>query len=137
MSWLNDSVTREMSFRGSELAWPDFWRRFLVQARPLLMVPAHFLCAPDPVAYVRFNKPDMAGEIDYTAGVSLVVAPEERRKGYGRRALELAHLLLESYRYLRAVALVKPENVASRNLFRRLGYAESWERNPVEFVKVL
>jgi RimJ/RimL family protein N-acetyltransferase len=66
-----------------------------------------------PVGTVRLDR-GLCGD---AWEVSINVAPDERRKGYGRRMLELA--MVPGRRY---VAEIKPENAASLRLFSRIGF---------------
>ena len=57
--------------------------------------------------------------------VSVAAAPDMRNKGYGTQALKLATgtLMREIPSVSRAIAYIRPENVASKQAFASAGYA--------------
>ncbi|WP_396652665.1 GNAT family N-acetyltransferase [Microbacterium sp. AK031] len=115
--WRNDESARRQSRTREALEW-DTHRSWLQEAitdphRKLLIVESE----NEPIATVRW---DRRAPIDWE--VSVTIAPQHRRKGYGRRVLSEAEAALTFDPPLRMVADIHIDNGASRRLFSAAGY---------------
>ena len=121
LRWRNDEAVRAMSHSMREVAPAEHaaWlARVLADPdRTLLVVERE----GEPVGTVRFDRE--GGE----ATISATVAPEQRGRGVGVRAIrESTELELAARPELGwAVALVKAENAASQRAFERAGYVRA------------
>lgn len=118
--WANDPVVRAWAFDASPITWEEHCRWFAgKRANPGC---AMYLILRDgaPAGQVRFDvQPDGAAEIDIS------LAPEARGRGLGAEALERACEAFELLGKARVlIAVVKPDNAASRRVFTRAGFAE-------------
>jgi UDP-2,4-diacetamido-2,4,6-trideoxy-beta-L-altropyranose hydrolase len=120
LDWANDPDTRRNAFSQQRIT-PEghhmwFAARLADPSNCLMAIVESGLGAA--VGQVRF---DRVGQ-DWT--ISYVVAPPFRGRGLGRRILELAMpMATEAAPSAGFIALVKPENAASKRIFQRLGFA--------------
>jgi spore coat polysaccharide biosynthesis predicted glycosyltransferase SpsG/RimJ/RimL family protein N-acetyltransferase len=121
LAWRNDPSVRAVSHATHEVAPAEHaaWlERVLADPdRALLVVERE----GRPVGTVRFDREGAE------ATISVTVAPEQRGRGVGVRAIrESTELELAARPQLdRVVALVKAENAASQRAFERAGYVRS------------
>ena len=119
-NWRNDPVTRQGFFDQDEIPWEEhrewFERKLMNQDCIWYLVDDG---AGNAVAQVRFDI-----ENDGDAMVSVAAAPNMRNRGYGTEALKLSTstLMREVPRVSRAIAYIRPENVASKRAFANAGY---------------
>lgn len=131
LAWRNDPQTRAMSVSASEVTG-DEHRAFL--AASVDSADRSLFVAEDrgrPIGTVRLDR-----EPDGTSTVSLTVAPEERRKGYATALLRAAEVEAARGGAMRLVAVLRPDNGASRKAFEAAGYRGfvDIERNGVALV---
>lgn len=117
LAWRNDPHTRAMSVSDEEIT-AEQHRAFLVASldsadRLLFIAEAE----GQPVGTLRLDRLPGA-----TLEVSLTVAPEERRRGYSASLLRAAEVEASRLGATRLVAVLRPENVASRKAFEGAGY---------------
>lgn len=119
--WANDPVVREASFSSDPIPWPTHQAWF---EQKLADPPCRIYVGLDredrPVGQVRF---DFSGPAEAT--VSIVVAAEWRGHGFGSLLLSLGQTRLTRDCVDAVHALIKPENVASRQTFVKAGYREA------------
>lgn len=125
--WANDPTTRANSFNSAPLDWDAhviWWREALESPRRL----AWLLVVDDrPVASIRFE------EFGDEAKISLQVAPDQRGKGYGHRAVVEATERYVSTTSRRVIAEIRPENRASIATFAKSGYVMIDSGDPLRF----
>jgi len=116
--WANDATTREVSFSSAPIAWETHqaWLKTKLADRDV----RYYIAVGeqgDPVAQIRF-------ELKHgRAVVSVSVAPQERRKGYGERVLLVgAEELWASSNASSIDAYIKPDNAVSVRTFAAVGY---------------
>lgn len=118
--WANDPDTRRNAFStapipyAEHLAWLE--GRLRSEATSIWI----FSHGPAPVGQVRF---DLTGDV---AEISIVVAPEQRGRGYGKAMLPEAVRRLREERgeAVRPRALVLKQNARSLKLFEACGFRE-------------
>lgn len=118
--WVNDPVTRQMSFSTAQIPWEDhlswFKKRLLSESCRLSLALTH---EGAPAGQVRL---DLEAR---TATLSLSIAPEERRNGYATKLARLAASDALNDGWCDEVyAWVKPDNIASLQTFRKAGFEE-------------
>jgi RimJ/RimL family protein N-acetyltransferase len=119
--WANDTAVRSMAFHREPIPWESHQRWF---AARLASARSHLFVLEDaeskPVGQIRFDE----GE-DGVFEIDLSIASGHRGSGIGQDLLSKGEALLrQRARVSRLRALVKLENTASLNLFRRAGYDE-------------
>ncbi len=113
--WANEPETRANSFHQEEISWEEHteWYGRVMQAEDVLLyIAMDFM---KPVGQVRLNIEDNAGRISYS------VDEECRGDHLGQRMLALLEKETAG-KVTRLVAQVKPDNMASRQNFEKLGY---------------
>lgn len=119
LAWRNDPLTRAMSVNAEEVT-ADRHRAFLAAVlasdQQLLFIAES---EGRPVGTLRLDR-----ELDGTLEVALTVAPEERRKGYSPALLRAADAEAARLGATRVVAVLRPDNVASRKAFEAAGYRD-------------
>ena len=119
LAWRNDPQTRAMSVSAAEVT-ADEHRAFLAAS---LASSDRFLFVAEaegrPVGTLRLDR-----EPNATFAVSLTVAPEERRKGYSAALLRAADAEAARLGARRLVAVLRPDNAASRKAFETAGYRD-------------
>lgn len=119
LAWRNDPQTRAMSVSSAEVT-ADEHRAFLAAS----------LASSDRLLFVAEAEGRAVGtlrldrEPGATFAVSLTVAPEERKKGYSLSLLRAADAEALKSGGRRLVAVLKPENAASRRAFEDAGYRD-------------
>lgn len=117
LAWRNDPQTRAMSIDTAEVSPTDHqaWlaRSLTSKERWLFIAETE----DKPVGSVRLDAEGPA-----SLEVSLTVAPGERGKGYGVALLRAAEAEAHALGAVRLVAVLKPENTASRRAFEAAGY---------------
>jgi RimJ/RimL family protein N-acetyltransferase len=116
--WAHDPVARAASFHRNAISREDHDRWFAERlADPKSVIYIGEKAAGEPVGIVRFQ---INGE---SAVLSVNVAPEFRRQGWGRELIALStHSLVRAGSVRRVDAFVKPENQASARLFEASGF---------------
>jgi UDP-2,4-diacetamido-2,4,6-trideoxy-beta-L-altropyranose hydrolase len=116
--WAHDPVARAASFHRAAISREDHDRWFAERlADPNSVIYIGEKAAGEPVGIVRFQ---INGE---SAVLSVNVAPEFRRQGWGRELIALStHSLVRAGSVRRVDAFVKPENQASARLFEASGF---------------
>ena len=116
--WANDEVTRKASYSQANISWDEHVRWFDSMQRE---EKHKFYIAANgckkPVGQIRFV---LDGN---DAIVSFSVAPESRRRGYGKEILiKAAKKLFDETTVEQILAYVKSENVLSFRVFQRAGF---------------
>jgi len=117
--WANDPDVRPVSFVTEPISWERHREWFNSKLRdPNAVLYLAVDCEDIPAGQVRF-------QIDNTrAAVSISLAPPFRGKGYGKVVLAMAAEDLFRTTGVKTIdAYVKPNNLPSRQLFTRAGYA--------------
>jgi len=118
--WANDAETRRNAFSKSTIPFEEHFawleRRLRSDATRIWI----FSDGDDPVGQVRF---DIEGD---RAEVDIAVAPDRRRRGYGRAMLAGAIRRLRAERgdRVRPTASVLEDNTRSLRMFRACGFKE-------------
>ena len=123
--WRQDPITLASSCHSMPQAWENFWEEFryqYFQLRELSL--AVVRSAEKRVAYVRFRPCSLYKESSFvrTREISILVCPSMRGRGYGYQTLLRAEKLALENGIHRLVAYIRPENEASKELFRKAGY---------------
>ncbi|GHU85118.1 hypothetical protein FACS1894198_2350 [Clostridia bacterium] len=138
-TWVNDEVTRRNSFNSKiidheeHLRWlkniledgqKDFWLLCLGGGK-----------VEQSIGQIRFEYDKDNVTISYS------IAPEYRRRGFGKLIIELGESeLVDEHRHLgisKITAKVKPDNIASCKIFNTLGYSRTNKGDLVLFEKML
>lgn len=113
--WVNDAAVRASAFESAPVAWATheawFARRLADPASALFVMEAHGL----PVGQVRFEQSGGEATIDYT------LDPLVRGRGWAARLIKAGMQSAGSERFR---AEVRPGNVASLAVFRKMGFRE-------------
>lgn len=113
--WANETQTRANSFHQEKISWEDHteWYDRVMQAEDVLLyIAMDFM---KPVGQVRLNIEGGVGRISYS------VDEECRGDHLGQKMLALLEKEA-SGKVTRLIAEVKPDNMASRRIFEKLGY---------------
>lgn len=127
--WTNEPETRANSFHQEKISWEEHsgWYDRMMQAEDVLIyIVMDFM---RPVGQVRLNIEDGAGRISYS------VDEECRGDHLGQKMLSLLEKEA-SGKVARLVAEVKPDNLASRRNFEKLGYELDREQDDSNQEKV-
>jgi UDP-2,4-diacetamido-2,4,6-trideoxy-beta-L-altropyranose hydrolase len=118
-AWANDPEVRRQAIRTEEIALETHRRWFEIK----LAAPESELfvmCAGDlPVGQIRFDREAGEARIDYS------IDPLFRGRGWAARLVALGMQGMQGHGPVSFRAEVKDRNLASRAVFRRLGYTES------------
>lgn len=128
--WANESETRANSFHQEKISWEEHsgWYDRMMQAEDVLIyIVMDFM---KPVGQVRMNIEDDAGRISYS------VDEECRGDHLGQKMLALLEKEAAG-KVTRLVAEVKPDNLASRRNFEKLGYELYGEQDDSDQEKVI
>jgi len=128
--WRNDPETRRMSFSMDEISWEshkDWFEQILRHPGREIYI-GEILPDRIPFGELRF---DILENRD--TEINIVISPDWRRKGLGR-ILILNGIQTFSSRHPdihKIIALIKPENTASKKLFEHCGFSYV-DTHPVE-----
>lgn len=128
--WANESETRANSFHQEKISWEEHsgWYDRMMQAEDVLIyIVMDFM---KPVGQVRLNIEDDAGRISYS------VDEECRGDHLGQKMLALLEKEAAG-KVTRLVAEVKPDNLASRRNFEKLGYELYGEQDDSDQEKII
>jgi len=121
--WANDPETRRASFSSDPILWETHtqWLSTILNSDC-----HHIYIAQDekgaPVGQIRFETEGTQ------ATLSIVVAPESRGKGYGKKITQAGSTYLFTNPEIQMIhAYVKLDNAASINLFIKTGFREEKE----------
>ncbi len=117
LAWRNDPQTRAMSIDSNEVTIESHraWlARTLASTESSLFVAEH---DGRGLGTIRLDAHGVA-----CLEVSLTIAPEERGKGYALALLRAAEAIALARGAVRLVAVIKPENTASRRAFEAAGF---------------
>ena len=120
LDWANDPATRRNSFNTELISWETHCRWFSARLYDSAACSFYIIATTDgaEVGQVRFEKEPRAWEIHYS------MAPVFRGRGLGQSLLEAAIQRLCSERDVPLIrGRVRCDNVPSRRLFERLGFA--------------
>lgn len=116
--WRNDPVTRAASFSPGEIPWEAhlrWYRDFLADPKHLILIG---LEEGEPIGVVRFDEKKPA-----EAEVHLIVAPEARGRGLGRKLMTAACDYASRTRgFDRILASIKESNAATRRICAAAGF---------------
>jgi RimJ/RimL family protein N-acetyltransferase len=121
--WVNDPLTRQMSFLKAPIPWENhlswFEKRLHSESCRLLLG----LIQEQPVGQARLELENRV------ATLSLSIAPTERGHGYAPKLARLAasDALTDGW-CEKVYAWVKPDNIASLQTFRKAGFKEQGEQ---------
>ncbi len=121
--WANEPAARAASGNREPIAWDHHlaWLATRLDSSDAAIFIAHSP-AGRPLGTIRFE----TGDGWASARLSYSVAPEARGHGVGRALLALGPEILARTRpTTELVALVRPDNAASRHLFETSGWAEA------------
>lgn len=116
--WANDPIVRQNSFQTEEIPY-DVHREWFDRMMENRNIVQYILMnGEEPVGQIRLMIDGDTAEIGYS------ISALHRRKGYGRRILQL---ILEKVKrkypeIKKLIAKVKPTNIASKKLFESEGY---------------
>lgn len=113
--WANETQTRANSFHQEKISWEDHvkWYDFMMHSEDAqLYIAMDFM---KPVGQIRLNIENRVGRISYS------VDEECRGEHLGQKMLALLEKETAG-KVTRLIAEVKPENMASRKNFEKLGY---------------
>jgi len=126
-SWANNPDARAASFHSAEIPWEEHSQWF-----------ARRLADPQSVIYIGENLTgEEIGEVRFQLEgekgiLSILVAPQFRRAGWGKDLIVFSIRALARARGLRRVdAYVKPDNRASIRLFESIGFRRSMHESQV------
>ena len=121
LDWRNESSARSASFQSHSVSWPEHeaWlSRTLADNQVDLWIVE---LEDEAVGQMRFNF-DSGGD---EATISISLAPEFRKRGWGTTIIEAACRKTFHNRDIESIsALVKPANSASVRAFERAGFAD-------------
>jgi RimJ/RimL family protein N-acetyltransferase len=116
--WANHSYTRKYAFNQGFISREEHSRWFTGKIEDQNCIYKLLIRGDEPVGSIRFDIKGEEGLISY------LIAPDQIRKGYGKKILELALLSIEMERtdikYIKG--LVKKKNIASIKVFEKLGF---------------
>jgi RimJ/RimL family protein N-acetyltransferase len=117
LAWRNDPQTRAMSIDAAEVTNDQHraWLAKTIEREDRLLFAAEH--AGRAIGSVRLDAHGVA-----CFEVSLTVAPAERGKGYAVALLRAAEAIALARGAVRLVAVIKPENTASRRAFEAAGF---------------
>lgn len=124
LTWRNDPVTLSMSYHQTPKQWPAFLDEFSEKYFADDLPPVFGLIEGVRVGFLRFRRYPEPLPAQYTPAcdISIMVAPEQRGKGYGRSLIALGTQFIHERGWHYVVAEVKPDNTTSARLFSALGY---------------
>ncbi|MEE8451910.1 MAG: UDP-2,4-diacetamido-2,4,6-trideoxy-beta-L-altropyranose hydrolase [Thermoguttaceae bacterium] len=139
--WANDPAVRAVSFSEEPIPWASHEQWFADKLRD---PHSHLFIGCDendtPVGQVRFDRAADRVEDD-CAVISISIAPEHRQAGYGVSLIDAAVAEVFRRTALRKIlALAKPNNEASKRLFRKARFEEAIPRSdepdgPLRFLR--
>lgn len=126
MNWRNDPETLKASFHQDKKILETFWNEFCEEYFSLPELPPLFItCEGRRVGFLRFrNVPDYLSPSRKCCEVSINIAPDERRKGYGLLALQEVREIVKQRGFDDLYAEVKYSHTSSQSLFLKAGYRE-------------
>ena len=130
LDWRNDPVTRESSFTKEEI---DLETHMAWFKKKLADESCHMFILVDgdkKVGNIRVDVEDKTGEISY------MIAPNSRRKGYGRKIIALVEPEVSSA-VTTLVAYTLKDNPASAKCFSANGYTREDGADSIKFTKSL
>ena len=119
--WANDPATRSASFSSEPIPWESHCKWFVAK----LLDPGclfFIILSPDdiPIGQIRY---ELAGR---EAVISVSLAVDQRSKGYGSQAIQLASEGIFSRTEVAIIhAYIKPGNLSSIQAFTRAGFLDS------------
>lgn len=119
--WVNEAAVRKNSFNEEPVIWKthlEWFQSTLQDKRSLIFV---MMLGDGPIGQVRLSVKDNRWQISYSIDL------EYRGQGYGKALLQLAEneLARKGYSGDSLFAEVKADNIASQQVFIRLGYKET------------
>jgi RimJ/RimL family protein N-acetyltransferase len=129
--WANDPKTRANSFNSDLIPFQSHKKWFMEKIDSPDVLFFIYCCEGLNIGQLRF---DIKGEtviINYSIDLSF------RGKGYGYRMITLGEKMIQDrYPEIKWIqAVVKCENDASLNIFRKLNFGECRESSAIKFVK--
>jgi RimJ/RimL family protein N-acetyltransferase len=115
--WANDPTIRAASFSSDSIPWQQHLAWFTSK-----------LADPNCVLYIALVDDNRVGQVRYQlegreATISVSLAPEWRRRGYGSAVIwHASRLVLETTDASRIIAYLRPENTVSVQAFARAGF---------------
>lgn len=116
-NWVNESMVRQSSIQSEPISWSEHeaWFMSRINSSTCMM---YVICANDlPIGQVRFEKDGEAWAIDYSLDEFI------RGRGWGHAVVELGLAELRKSTTGKLVANVKTTNIASQQIFKRLGFS--------------
>ena len=122
--WRNDPAACAMSFNTAPLSWHDFRQEYLTEMFAMPELPPLFLIHDNRrIGHIFFRRGEHPIEPALASCViSINIAPEERRKGFGTKALQALTPWVARQGFEAILAYVKTENLPSHKIFLACGY---------------
>lgn len=117
--WRNDAKTRAASFQDkmvSQAEHRDWLKNSLVDSDRLILIAELDRRA---VGMLRFDK-----LTNYTALISILIAPQDQNKGFARTVLSLG-VKMRPFGCQNFTAEIKPDNIQSQRLFQNAGFQQT------------
>ena len=118
-SWRNQTKVREMMFDSTELNWEthySFWMKLLKDDLVVaFVITAHGESCG--VIKLDLNKSKTIGEVD------IFINPIFHGRGIGQKALKELIENLKDKTIKKIIAKVKPQNIGSERMFKKLGFS--------------
>ena len=118
--WINDENVRKMSFHSEPISWEE--HRAWFDSKIVDPKHVHYIALNEnkiPVGQIRFE----VNVLD--ADVSVLIAPEFRRKGYGTEIIKYGtQLFLSNTSVSKVHAYIKLNNYGSYKAFLSAGYSD-------------
>lgn len=120
--WANDPIVRASGFHTGELIWENHcvWFKQMIQDPGTYL---HLVSQPssEPIGQVRLT-PNPSGYLE----ISFSVDQHHRGQGIGKKMLlHVLHRVMREHAPAGFIARTKPENSASSNVFKNLGFSRA------------
>lgn len=123
-SWRNHEITRQYFFDSKPISYESHKRWFSKSLRNENRLIYLVSYKEEPVGVVRFDRVDNT----HTWEIDIFIDPAKYGKGYGAAGLDVAisSFCVEMKEPIKLIAKVIPKNVASKKLFEKVGFSQSY-----------
>lgn len=130
-AWRSDPLTQAMFFNSFNIAEDEFYERFTTDyfRDPDLYPAIGTDWNNECVVFIAFKRIDDKPGLGRCADISINVSPERRGQGIGTDALKLVPAYLSESPIDTVIAVIKTNNTASINAFKRAGFTYRRTRN--------
>tara|TARA_B100001057_G_scaffold497081_1_gene600259 strand:+ start:486 stop:971 length:486 start_codon:yes stop_codon:yes gene_type:complete len=133
--WRNDPISKQMSLGNHYIEWDEHCKWFkttLAQDQIRIYIAESFRKL---IGLTRF---DRNSEDKETYNISIIVAPNMRRKGFGKVILveSILIFLKEVKECKNILAVIKEENLISNNLFTACGFSFTSKEKNINTLKL-